>query len=406
MSDPSTQDLFKQAGALGVYSYYYQTNRDDFNKVRLRSPIRPTMSETIVISETSRSSTPIRSLQLPSPSPNGGAKPAGRTDNIEKPLRGSLTSLNIPPKVSNIDLLKQCLATITGKDKSAKIVVYLLRLLLCESRRISSLESLRNVRVDSIDFTTTKASLLTQLISNPRILLILLLQQFVLRSQGSVQSIGLYRQILRCFGVPFHIVKVGRLMEKSLDIIRDDKSGGALRLRRVTDLWFNWEVATSLSSFYYAWFDESLLLYKLGILQKNELTKYHALCSRHELIAWLATIIVGLRNDYVKYQELVAEENSCRINYQVKERARKMVRGGRADRSQYVEAYQAEIEEIVKKKKIIQLNLAALTCDLAYDSVLVFNKKMYEPLHISFGLASGVLGFWKVWKQQQQLPSN
>ncbi|QPG74747.1 hypothetical protein FOA43_002080 [Brettanomyces nanus] len=350
MASPDIDDLFKEAGALGVYSYYYQANRDNFHEIRLRSPIK---------SPGRLTPTPVRST--------GPRTPVVQQAPVALASAPLASSPPPPlPQVAPIDHLNHCLNTIVGKDKSSKIIIYLLRLL---------------------------TSLPTSF-SSP------LLRQLFLRSQGIIKGLGLYRQILRSLGVPFHLVRLTRMIRSSAIIVNNSKLGTPIRTKQLLNYWFNWDVITYLSSFYYAWADESLLLYNLGVLQNHELSHYHKLCSKHELLAWFAITVVGLRNDFAKYDDLLNRENAIKINFQVKERAHRLLSlssGSPSTITKFATAYSSQLAEISKEKRILMVDIVRLSSDLIYDSVYVFHRPMYQPLHLSLGLASGILGFYKLW---------
>jgi len=406
--EPLGDDPYKDAGVLGVYSSYYESSKEDFNRLRRSSPLKsPKPSDGLHTLYRASTPTPQRfRTDLLGGSTHGERVKEGSSPlkNYTSPAKSSSISTNpghshtfTSSYVHNdwLEILRRCLNDLTGRDKAAKMLIYLLRLVLSEAPRGAVYSSKADISATSY----AKAPIVFV-----RRVALLAFSQLFSRSNGSISGLIMYRQLLRAGSAPVQVIKLFRLLQKSLTLLIRHKNAARENLAEVSRLWLNWSTITSLCSLYYAWFDESLLLFNIGVIHSSELKAYHRLSSRHKFLAWYAKILLGLRNSYAKYNELNNRETSARIDFEVKERAKKLLSRTNGFQFESQEVYSQRFLDVMREvkyqKRALKLDMARLSCDLVYDSVLVFNQPLYKPLHLAFGLASGSLGFYKVWLEK------
>ncbi len=406
--EPLVDDPFKDAGVFGIYSPYYESSKQDFNRLRRSSPLKsPEPANRVPLLPRPSTPTPLRvgidriDANKSEKMTNSGSLTSKKNTNSDKaiPISASLGNSHVStmPHVYKdwLEILRMCLHDLTGRDKAAKMLVYLLRLILSEGPKKTIYSSKNGVQI---------ATFAKSPIVFVRQIALIAYSELFSRSGGSISGLNIYRQLLRAGSAPVHVIKLIRLIRRSVFLIVNRKCPPRRKIDEISRLWVNWSTITSICSLYYAWFDESLLLFNLGIIHKTELRRYHRFSSRHELLSWFATILVGLRNDYAKYGELNNRETSARIDFEVKVRAKKLLSRTNGVEFESSEVYSQKfinaMQEVAYEKRILKLDMARLSCDLVYDSVFVFNQPMYKPLHLLFGLLSGSLGFYKVWLQK------
>lgn len=395
-----SEDLFREAGALGVYSLYYQSNRDDFKRVKQRSPMRSPHRRTFRaynsdyetnsnLTTSTRSETPLSAAIPPPETPT----PAPQAPQAKVVISG----MKYLP--DHLEVLEKVVRSLPGKDKLAKILYYVLRLLIVGSLRVRSTEKYADSHLEEIDFTRSKNNVISRLVSNPRLLQIFLLQQVQDRSRPSVAALGLFRQMIRFGTLPFMVRKFGLSLRQSICIAFNDKLSQQQKLQSLYDYWYNWKMFSQCVGLYYTIWDQMGMLFKLNVLQRDEMPKIYSICDRESFNGWYYTILIGLKDNYVKYRDTSAQINATKVNFRVKERASVLV-AGTTQPSEAADAYREELEALYKTKRTAVIDILRLLCDLVYDTPFVFHKKFPEPLLLSFGIGSGLLGFYNVYNAE------
>ncbi|ODV87372.1 hypothetical protein CANARDRAFT_5911 [[Candida] arabinofermentans NRRL YB-2248] len=483
----SPDHLFRQAGALGVYSYYYQndpssisasatataTAHQNSNSYSYRSPIRTTTN-----SINHHNNIPSNNMSNPSSSKSDQSRLSKQSSNnnlfdhlqhhqqsnsdvpsrLTTPLSLDIRSNNgintviptplppnnrlyeqPPPKLSfmspspltedeltiptkeliddasskannvnqpsNLDMLIRLMSMLTGKDKIGKCIQYGLRILIAYSSQIRQSSKLSRYNLLDIDFKSSNKNIIASLLRRPELLLILLLQQFETKFVGITKNLSIYRQMLRAGTVPFKVIKFANRLQQSVSLLQKTNESNSMKLNRLVKEWINMKSLSEFTALYYAWFDESLLAFKFGLFPADSWKRYHNLAKLHEPIAWYLNIIIGLKTQVEKLQAVSAQEDKVRINWQVKQRARKMISSIKSPNSPITltpynnssaltasgTAYSNELKKLKWEKYLIQLEIAKLLCDFGYDSVIVWGLKMREEKHLMFGFGAAAI---------------
>ncbi|CDK29654.1 unnamed protein product [Kuraishia capsulata CBS 1993] len=454
-----TEDLIKEAGALGVYASHYLNLND-----RDRAIHRPAR-QTIPILNTPTS---------PSPSPSIRRKGNPQSLDTSRLLRGQMSrstmlidAMNSPlslngslreddeltaisafpisdpvleaadrselPAPSSFAILMKLIETLAGKDKLGKVVQYGLRILLFYSKRSTSF--LQRTHAEGLKFPTGDykgiAGVIMGLIQRPEFVALFLLKDFETRAAGVVSGLSMYRQMLRCGKTPFRLVNLAYKLSATASVFAN--KGVEKGILNVRDKWFTPTTLSDLLSVYYSIFDESLLLFKLGVFGDPRFRRFAV---KHEALAWYYNIILGLYKSLSKLSTLKESQNQIKINQQVRQRAKALMRNSvnasSSPRSAVTSSYynyqsptlravspspsvrrgllssaastaaQEEIDELGKQIKNEQIEILKLLCDFVFDTITVFELKVYEPVHLSFGLGAGALAMSKVWMQVKE----
>ncbi|ANZ73934.1 BA75_00189T0 [Komagataella pastoris] len=374
----------------------------------------------------------------PSPLPMNG----GSLRNINGVLNDSsavadkqAASTTTSPRVSAFTLLAAILEQLGGKDRLGKVIQYGLRILLIYSKRSSTfLSTVYEVSDASLNKSGGRFSLLVSLLRRPELLLYWFLKQFEKKATGLSSGLSMYRQMLRAGKTPFRLVNLGYKINDTFQVFK--KKGvddGIVYFRKN---WVNEKTVTELAQLYYSWFDESLLCFKLKMIDDPT---YRGIATRQERLAWLSTILLTLKKNIFKYQANKRKEQHIRINQQVKYRAKALLsnisdqhqnRSSPRSISNYsprIQAYpsrmaspspsmkmaltnsvslqdtmDAELEALANEQYYIMLDILKGFCDLSFDMVNIFSIQIPEVLHLLFGFGAGSLALTGVVSKTRQ----
>ncbi|KAI0461798.1 hypothetical protein LJB42_004872 [Komagataella kurtzmanii] len=375
----------------------------------------------------------------PSPLPMNG----GSLRNINGVLNDSSAvtdkqpaATTTSPRVSAFTLLAAILEQLGGKDRLGKVIQYGLRILLIYSKRSSTfLSTVYEVSDASLNKSGGRFSLLVSLLRRPELLLYWFLKQFEKKATGLSSGLSMYRQMLRAGKTPFRLVNLGYKINDTFQVFK--KKGvddGIVYFRKN---WVNEKTVTELAQLYYSWFDESLLCFKLKMIDDP---KYRGIATRQERLAWLSTILLTLKKNIFKYQANKRKEQHIRINQQVKYRAKALLsnisdqhqqnRSSPRSISNYsprIQAYpsrmaspspsmkmaltnsvslqdtmDAELEALANEQYYVMLDILKGFCDLSFDMVNIFSIQIPEVLHLLFGFGAGSLALTGVVSKTRQ----
>lgn len=384
---------------------------------------------------------------------------------------------------SNFEVLQACVNDLTGKDKLAKIVLYAIRLLTtvhsvhgmgnpAVARKIRSANILERKTPDQhADFVLnesqkTPTSIMTTSATADSIMnfsafrpALTLVAKLLLRSSNALSTtrlerglllllaflvdklsdlmagLSVYRHLLRAGTIPFRVWKFSNHIRYSLQILLDQSKldGPATRIQRVLNYWTTKDMISQMANFWYAVTDEILLIFRFNLLLNGskgggKLTSaLYSWAEDHELYSWMATILLGLHNDWNTWVLLKDEQSRIILNQKVRARTRRIVSNLKRNKSMAHSGefeneddvnteeeetadgvfapssiYVDQLEENRKNLTIVQIDAVRLFCDLVFDAQYIFQWNMYKPFHVSLGLLSGSLGFYKVWRQQKE----
>lgn len=332
-------------------------------------------------------------------------------------------------KPSNFEIFNACINDLTGKDKIAKSIQYLLRLLTS----VNEIHGLGNPKVSrsmKSEFLLSSTDIVpsiktgSPLLSKTNRLLLILLAFLVKRFSSFLNGVSVFRHLLRFGSLPLRFYKFFNHLKHTLKTLMDNSDTTTpIKLQKILNYWTSKDMLSQILNFWYALSDELLLIFRFNLLLRNKDSTFNnrlfAWAEDHELYSWLGLILFGLNNDFNNFINLREQESKIKLNQKVKSRTKKIVndlknknkiqRGESPSDLFGSDNDQNEMEELLKIDKEItriKINSVRLFCDLIFDSKYVFNINMYKPLHISFGFISGLLGLYNVWRQQRDRLEN
>ncbi|ODV97078.1 hypothetical protein PACTADRAFT_1661 [Pachysolen tannophilus NRRL Y-2460] len=309
-----------------------------------------------------------------------------------------------------IDIWLRILSRLDGKDKTAKVLLYSLRIVLIYASKFLQKQS-----KDNLSIILDKPNLRLLFLS-PNLFLKFLSNFYITRFSGVISGLSIYRQLLRFGKTPLRFLKIFSNLKN--DLIYTNQYGFKLGLQKIYENWFNETRFGEIIDFYYGLTDETLLLFKLGLLTDPKLRKF---MGRHECISWYYDIILSLKKNLVKISNLNEKEASIKLNQQIKLRAKQMLNNLRAahnanssisinssplrsspSRNREIittTAPELELQLIQKEKIIILADIARLSFDFCFDTIDVFHldHKVPKPLYYMFGVLSGTSALFKVY---------
>ncbi|GMG41191.1 unnamed protein product [Ambrosiozyma monospora] len=532
---PPSDKIYKQAGALGVYSHYLLQNNPN-NSVKLRSPLRsssysPNISESTIKQLRFNSNTPTPtptptkikststhphpSINMPSlipvqPTPSQPSSPEVTTNRAKTPLSSTsgfttssstvlnekaqlrfrpaenekekeshtqrivVKSGNVSEKSSslvnsnasnfklpkNLDVTFNTIKLLGGKDKLGKVVQYTLKILFIYSSKLRNtnylsnhtsedfIKALSTIATSAADSPSTTATskqqqqpsnlinLLLKVLNNPKSFSVFLLSQFESRFAGLVSYLSVYRQMLRAGTIPFRLMNLLKKLQSSASVLTNSKLTMPAKSQLLKKQWWNIGTLDFAASLYYAWFDESLLMFKFGVLDKVNFANYYQKSVFHESFSWYLCILIELKQKVDKLRIVKAKEQSVLLGHEVKHKAKKLaarLKSSEAQAGSIETTVELDVpdrnndvianvqnsnnsenasdvdndEELIKLqnlKKEVLLDIIKLLCDFSYDTVTVFKLEKWcpEQLQLAFGLGAGVLSFYKVWDAEKQ----
>ncbi|KAG0682558.1 hypothetical protein C6P42_002840 [Pichia californica] len=371
---------------------------------------------------------------------------------------------------SNFEIFNACVNDLTGKDKLAKIVLYSIRLLTSihdvhglgnpsiarsiksakiieenlnkHSNIILNDESTKNINKSSTypsngiinltSFTYLLPLFSKFLLKASNILsksklhrcLLLFLAFLVNKLSDLMNGLSIYRHLLRAGTIPFRVWRFTNHIRYSLNILLDRSKldGPAVRIEKVLKYWTSKDMISQIANAWYTISDEILLIFRFKLLLEgnkggsNFSNSLFVWAEDHELYSWMATILLGLNNDWEKWILLKDEESKIILNQKVRARTKRIVgdfkrknkvsqSSPEIDTEDEYESSSLYLDKLVqtnKDIKTVQINSIRLFCDLIFDAKYIFHWDMYKPLHVTIGMMSGCLGMYNVWRQQKE----
>ncbi|CEP64114.1 uncharacterized protein LALA0_S10e02586g [Lachancea lanzarotensis] len=324
--------------------------------------------------------------------------------------------------LKNIDILKAIFDTLSGKDKLAKILKYVLDLLTLfvgRSRTIITTWDPQVLRHYSKVLSQLNLRLAPKHpITIVKILTVACLQNFESRASLISTSLSLFRQILRFGGTPFRVASMGQKIgstvqqittAKELSLSQSRRSTSSIAVAVINKVWVNESSLTDFLDLYYGIMDELALLHKFKVWNHAAFFRW---VSKHEALSWYYDIMLGLKKNWVSLRDLNRTQLELEIQIQVKERALELStrlhdRAASPIKQQLLQDLHASstgnaptlerIQELERQRKTIILDLVRLTFDFLADTTDVFNLKTPPGTYAALSLVSGLTGFAKLW---------
>ncbi|QEU62061.1 Pex25/Pex27 [Kluyveromyces lactis] len=405
--------------------------RNDSTMIQSNShtPTKLNNLEVTVISSDSGSSGTNASEKNGTLSLQAGESTMGATSRADKTVHNSSKhsdSVKLIKVMNKVDILKAVFATLTGKDRIAKIFKYVIDILRIFIQR-SMYYNNKDIDMDAYLKVFSKGNLLT-ILRNPRLSgkLFLSSSSKLFLEKGALVSsqLGFYRQIMRCGGTPF---RLHHWYQKLIRTFHASQKSSNLHSKGL--VWYkNWWNEESLSEFidlYYGIMDELMLLYKLKLWSNKSM---YGWVSKHEALSWYYDIILGLKKNWEKLQSIKQQEFELKIQYQVRQRALELssklnatpsvdsTKNTALIKQTIFESFKQdnldlELEVVQKlknyqyEKRIVKFDLTRLFFDFLADTTDVFSIKTPPGTYAILSLCSGVLGFSKLCIQAKEQPN-
>lgn len=323
--------------------------------------------------------------------------------------KADLAAPTPPPGAAHVrvmDVLWAMLNDITGKDKMAKFGQYTLRLVLHHAQRLQAYLSDDTVNIRAISRTYVSTQKVLELVVSfaqqprefARVLGILVCLVMQLRLAALVPALGLYRQLLRFGKTPFRVRSLADKVRANMYI---EPRSGAWRVSE--RLWSGATLGEAIS-LYYSVNDELLLLYKLGLLTNK---RWHRIAARHEAYAWYCELWFALYNTYASLRRLAQQEMDVRIQIQVKQRARTLLKqllGATALPLLLDDDADAQaLRDIRFKVTNAHLDVYKTLLDIVFNSYTVFRAPLhFDTVQIWMGISASLLSSIKLYREKRR----
>ncbi|KAG7660812.1 PEX25 [[Candida] subhashii] len=336
------------------------------------------------------------------------------TVSIASSTSSSSTIINNVPHIKNWDIFWAMLNDIVGKDKLAKIGQYILRLLLHHSDQLQTyLSDDNHLNINIIQSryndTTKRLNLIKNFIKHPqdfiKIVAILFCSIFEQKFNGVITGLSMYRQLLRFGKTPFKIRELLNKLSNNISIT--SKQGLTINKSKL----FNKSTLGNVFSIYYGINDESLLLYKLGVLSNKSYKKF---ASRHESFGWYCETWLAMYNAVDKLNILSQQEMDIKISIQVRNKAKILSRqllGVNPNLSNHNASSTPTpttddlemLAEIKFKKDNCWLDIYKNLADLAFNSYTVFKIPLpFATWQIWMGISAALLSTTKLYRETKK----
>ena len=329
-----------------------------------------------------------------------------------------VTGARYPPvqrlAVENMQILQYLLNSLSGKDKVAKVVRYILQLL----RMFTSKFVRQNQRkFGSVDVWTKGYNFqaLKKILLQPCLVSFLAFRNIDRKLEYVISQLGTYRYILRFGSSPFLLYD---LIKKVRKVFASRNNKGVSLQSSAYTVFGNESSLREMVNLYYTICDELVVLHKLK-LWKND--KLYDTIERHQALTWQFDIVFGFKDLWIKMEELQRKQFEYNIELQVKERAASLYGDSlrSANMSPIRKQLQQEfgngtdgqndgnwiirekLQKISFEKRLLYLDLIKLTFDACANSVDVFHIKTPPIVYPVLSLGSGFAGIVKLWRQAE-----
>lgn len=310
---------------------------------------------------------------------------------------------------SSMQIWVACLDDLTGKDKIAKMVQYSLRML-------GAIDTMRDGTNGAKLARLTTASRILGSIHTLEDKFMIIISALVKKLSGFLNALSSYRQLLRAGTLPFRFHRIISQLKQSFKILTTGKGNYTIKINKITDFWISWDMLSQLINLQYALADETILAFKLNLIDNVQYKQLLDIAEDHEVWSWFVMIGMGLRKDFIRWNELSRQESQLVLNEKVKSQTQRIVQQMKTNpmptpvdllHKLFVDDVNvtSKIRSLWDEKRMVLVDAVRLLCDLGYDSPFVFRfriSKALKPVHLLLGVFSGVLGFYKVWVAQRE----
>lgn len=332
-------------------------------------------------------------------------------DMSPAPAQETPTVTEVAPVVkvpTSMQIWAACLDDLTGKDKLAKMVQYALRML----------GAVDNMRTGGNGTQLVQLSTAVGVLGSCNRLgdsLLIIISRLVKKLSGFLNALSAYRQLLRAGTLPFRFHRLISQLKKSFEILTSNKGDYAVRMNKVTNFWISWDMLSQLINLQYALADETILAFKLNLIDNVQYKGLLDIAEDHEVWSWFVMIILGLRKDLQRWNDLSKQEGQLLLNEKVKSQTQRIVQQMKSNpmptpvdllHRMFVDNVNVtdKIRSLWQEKHLVLVDAVRLLCDLGYDFPFVARisvSRTLKPLHLLLGVFSGILGFYKVWVAQR-----
>ncbi|CUS20478.1 LAQU0S01e07492g1_1 [Lachancea quebecensis] len=320
--------------------------------------------------------------------------------------------------VRNIDVLNHIFGTLSGKDRLAKILKYVLDLVkLFVSRSRIGITRWDPQVLEHYSKVLTQLNL-RLLLRHPatiaKIMVVAGLRNFEAKASLVSSNLSLFRQILRFGGTPFRVAALWSKINLTTRQIaaahaKPISTPDSHILAVINKLWLNEASLADFIDLYYGVMDELMLLHKFKVWHHPGMYTWVA---KHESLSWYYDIMLGLKKNWCALQQLNHTQLELSIQEQVKKRALELssrLQGKTASPikqqllqdlqtgQEHKDQFSERLRDIERQRKVIILDLVRLSFDFLADTTDVFNLKTPPGTYAVLSLASGITGFVKLW---------
>lgn len=311
---------------------------------------------------------------------------------------------------SSMAIWVACLDDLTGKDKIAKMVQYSLRML-------GAIDNMRdNDNRMNLSRLATVSSIIGS-IHNLEDKFMFIISSLVKKLSGFLSALSAYRQLLRAGTLPFRFHRLISQLKQSFKILTSGEEGNyTIKINKIMNFWVSWDILSQLINLQYALADETILAFKLNLIDSSQYKTLLDIAEDHEVWSWFVMIGLGLRKDLIRWNELTRHETQLVLNEKVKSQTQRIVQQMKSNPfptpSDLMHKFFVDDVNVTSKmmqvsfeKQMVLVDAVRLLCDLGYDLPFVMRfriSKAWKPLHLLLGVFSGVLGFYKVWVAQRE----
>ncbi|SCU85014.1 LAMI_0C09802g1_1 [Lachancea mirantina] len=315
--------------------------------------------------------------------------------------------------VRNLDVLEAAFNSLSGKDRIAKIIKYvldLLRLFVARSRKGITQWDPQVLQYYSKVLAKLNLRLLVRHpVTILKIVVVAAFRNFESRALLVSTSLSMFRQILRFGGTPFRLAKLWSKIARTTEALAHKAQSGNTAVTAIAKIWGSEQSLGDFIDLYYGIMDELMLLHKFKLWSH---AGFYSWVAKHEALSWYYDIMLGLKKNWCALQLLNQSQLELQIQLQVKARALQLsskLRGSTNSpiKQQLLQDLQAdhatdtsiqqELDSIQRQKGILYLDLIRLSFDFLANTTDVFHLKTPPGTYAVLSLASGITGFNKIW---------
>ncbi|KAG0671207.1 hypothetical protein C6P45_000970 [Maudiozyma exigua] len=311
--------------------------------------------------------------------------------------------------IDNMEILHYLINSLSGKDKIAKILKYILQIVKMFITKFLKQRKFINsgqIRLTSLYNLQNLKNLLLQ----PNLFISLVFLKINQKLSYVIEQLGTYRYILRFGNSPFLIYN----MMKNCSKLWNYKDKNLSLQQTFFNHFCNETTFRELINLYYTICDELVLLHKFKIWSNPS---FYDTIMKHECWTWQTDILLNVKDSLIKLSDLQNKELEYTIQLQVKRRATQLYVNkdqslvspirkqllhdlrnfNETDNENII--INRKLKEIKQEIRFVYFDLIKLSFDGCANSLDIFNIKAPPLVYPLLSLGSGITSLIKMWKQ-------